>query len=134
MPYEALEPAIPSDYWMNKEKDPNGKAQHEKGAKLDAGKLRPALVFRGFARALEAVAEIGTFGANKYTDNGWLEVPRGQERYEDAHLRHKLKEWKGEELDPESQYSHLAHTAWNALAELELFLRGKENGRTTRGT
>lgn len=127
-------PEIPNDYWMNKheqrrEKDPNGLGQNEPGAKLDAGKQRPGLVLGGFSRALQAVTEIGTFGANKYTDNGWMAVKDGIRRYEDAGLRHKLARFSGEERDPESGFLHLAHEAWNILATLERVLREREDGR-----
>jgi len=105
------------------EQDPNGKAANEAGAKLDHGKLRAGLVLGGFSRALTAVAEVGTFGANKYTDNGWIEVPDGHQRYTDAMYRHLLTEQKGEALDPESGLLHAAHAAWNALARLDLLLR-----------
>lgn len=95
----------------------------DRGVKFDSGKPRVSLVLGGFSRALEAVSEVGTFGANKYTDDGWLSVPDGVARYSDAHLRHILKEQQGEVNDPESGLSHAAHTAWNALARLELLLR-----------
>lgn len=110
------------------EKDPTGKSAHEAGAKLDAGKVRPALVLGGFARALLEVAKVGTFGAAKYTDNGWTTVPNGEERYDDALLRHWLKEKMGEQNDPDSELLHKAHAAWNALATLDLLLRNRENG------
>lgn len=97
--------------------------QHAPGAKLDTGKVRPALVLDGFAKALLAVAEVGTFGANKYTDNGWKEVPNGLKRYKDAKYRHQLAEAAGETYDSESQLLHAAHEAWNALARLELLLK-----------
>lgn len=105
------------------EKDPSGIDQHTPGAKLDAGKLRPALVLNGFANALEAVVEVGTDGAAKYTDNGWKEVANGFARYEDAEGRHRLKRGKGETHDKDSGSLHLAHEAWNALAKLELYLK-----------
>lgn len=108
------------------ESDPTGRSAHEKGSKLDAGKVRPALVLGGFARALWAVAEIGTKGAAKYTDNGWQEVPNGVARYDDAKMRHWLKEKMGQELDADSEQMHAAHDAWNALARLDLLLREKE--------
>ena len=111
---------------MTQEKDPNGKSLHEPGAKADAGKIRPGLVFRSFARALWEVAEVGTYGAKKYSDDGWLSVPKASERYEDADLRHMLKRWMGEECDKDTDILHLAHQAWNALAKLELALRAKE--------
>lgn len=109
------------------EKDPTGREQHQPGAKLDAGKPRPALVLGGFARALLAVTAVGTFGAAKYTDNGWTSVPNGEERYDDANLRHWLKEKTGEAVDPDSELEHAAHAAWNALARLDLMLRKRES-------
>lgn len=111
---------------MNIEQDPNGVNSHTPGAKLDAGKPRPALVMRGFARALKEVVKIGTFGAKKYTDNGWEQVPNGYERYSDAMMRHWLDEATGEKLDPQSELMHAAHFAWNALATLELLVRKQE--------
>lgn len=107
------------------EADPCGKSPHESGAKLDKGKNRLDLVMSGFANALIAVGEIGTFGAAKYTDDGWMDVPNGQQRYTDAMLRHYFKESMGEYLDPDSRLTHAAHLAWNALARLELQLREK---------
>lgn len=97
--------------------------QHAPGAKLDAGKPRVALVLGGFSRALMAVSEVGTFGANKYSDNGWKSVENGLQRYSDALGRHLLKEAGGELTDDESGLLHAAHAAWNALARLELILR-----------
>ncbi len=107
--------------------DPNGLEPHDPGAKLDAGKIRPALVLGSFARALWAVSEIGTAGAKKYSDDGWTRVLGGEERYADAELRHLLKRCMGEEIDEDSGSLHLAHEAWNALAKLELCLRRKED-------
>lgn len=104
------------------ERDPTGKTAHEPGAKLDAGKPRPALVLGGFSRALSAVTDVGTFGARKYTPNGWRTVPNGVERYSEAMVRHWLAEAQGIESDPDSNLLHAAHLAWNALARLELML------------
>ena len=106
-----------------REKDPTGLDQHELGAKVDAGKNRLSLVMFGFANALQEVGMVGTFGANKYTDNGWLHVVDGQQRYTDAMLRHLFKEASGETIDQDSSMLHMAQTAWNALARLELYLR-----------
>jgi hypothetical protein len=112
------------------EKDPNGIDAHSPGAKLDAGKPMVSLVLGGFARALMEVAKVGTFGAKKYTPNGWMSVPNGIERYSDARSRHMLYEAMGETHDPDSNLLHAAHEAWNALARLELMLRekGASNG------
>ena len=91
------------------EKDPNGIEQHQPGAKLDAGKPM-AGVLGDFGLALMAVAEVGTFGAKKYSRGGWQSVPNGIERYTDAAWRHLLKESQ-EPHDRESGLSHAAHMA-----------------------
>jgi len=101
------------------EHDPHGKAAHEPGAKLDAGKLQAGLLF-DFRGALRAVAEVSDHGARKYSRGGWLSVPQAQERYTDALWRHLLAEG----ADADSGLDHLAHAAWNLLAILELRLRG----------
>ncbi|MCJ8337595.1 MAG: DUF5664 domain-containing protein [Pseudomonadales bacterium] len=108
---------------LHGEQTPDGIDQHEKGAKLDAGKPRLGLVLGDFGNALLAVGEVGTFGADKYTDHGWLEVVNGEARYTDALYRHMMKEGGGETVDKDSDLLHAAHTAWNALARLELKLR-----------
>lgn len=107
------------------EADPRGTAPHAPGAKLDAGKPRLGLVLGAFAHALEAVGYVGTFGAAKYSDDGWLSVPDGERRYTDALYRHLLAEARGEQADAESGLHHAAHAAWNALARLELALRAE---------
>lgn len=108
------------------EADPTGRKAGEPGAKLDQGKNRLGLVMFGFARALQAVGGVGTYGATKYSDNGWKDVPDGAARYTDAMLRHLLKEAEGETFDPSTGLAHAAQTAWNALARLELMLRKQE--------
>lgn len=108
------------------EADPTGKEQHEAGAKLDSGKNRLELVLGEFSRALWDVGLVGTFGANKYTDCGWLSVPNAIQRYGDAGLRHRLKQCMGETYDKDSNLRHAAHEAWNALARLELMIREDE--------
>lgn len=104
------------------EEDPTGRSPHEPGAKCDAGKSRPGLVINGFAHALKAVSWVGTFGATKYTPNGWRTVPDGIARYSDALHRHLLAEACGEKFDDDSGLMHAAHAAWNALARLELLI------------
>lgn len=93
------------------------------GMKYDGGKPRMALLFDGCPNALEAVASVLTFGAQKYAAHSWQSVPEGEERYKSALLRHLTAVGKGEELDPESGLHHLAHAACNALFILELALR-----------
>jgi hypothetical protein len=107
------------------EEDPNGINQHDPGAKLDKGKNRVALVLSGFSNAIEEVSKVGTYGAEKYSPNGWEKVDNGLERYDNAMLRHWLAEKRGEESDPDTELLHAAHAAWNSLAYLELKLREK---------
>ncbi len=111
--------AIAEDF----ERDPHGVDRKQAGAKLDAGKVRMDLLLADFPRALRAVAEVATAGAAKYTDHGWLRVPDGQRRYTAALGRHLLDEHCGETHDAGTGLPHAAHTAWNALARLELALR-----------
>lgn len=96
------------------------------GMKYDGGKPRMALVFDGMPRALEAVGQVLTFGAQKYAAHSWQTVPEGEERYKSALLRHLTAVGRGEELDSESGLHHLAHAACNALFILELELRKRD--------
>ena len=123
---EGMVPSVDKIPLKKPEQDRDGLAQHAPGAKLDFGKVRPALVLGGFARALLRVSDVGTGGAIKYTDNGWMEVVDGEDRYDDAKLRHWLKEKTGQALDPDTKIEHAAHECWNSLARLELMLRNKE--------
>jgi len=108
------------------ERDPSGTDPHAPGAKMDAGKLRVGLVLGSFVNALEEVSSVGTIGAAKYSDDGWLAVPDGVNRYTDAMLRHLLKEWQGERVDADTEQLHAAQVAWNALARLELMMRSAD--------
>lgn len=96
------------------------------GIKLDGEKNRLGLVLCGFSRALVEVGKVGTFGANKYADDGWVSVPNGEQRYTDALMRHLFASATGDYADHESGLSHWAHVAWNALAVLDLMIRNSE--------
>lgn len=106
--------------------DPNGKSPHEAGSKLDAGKNRLGLVLGGFTLALQEVGRVGTYGAEKYTPDGWRSVPDGLNRYTDAMYRHLLAEAAGEHADADTGIAHAAHAAWNALARLHFLLEGEQ--------
>lgn len=139
MPYE---PDLPGHRGLNKEKDPHGTAAKEPGAKLDAGK---APIFQGvldyFPRAVMAVAELSAYGSHKYSWKGWEKVPDGVKRYADAGGRHITREaiegpWDLDARnDPEfpADILHKTQKAWNALAELELYLRELELRTGKRG-
>jgi hypothetical protein len=109
---------------MATDRDPHGLDPHAPGAKLDAGKPMVGLMLRGFPRALRAVAQVTTYGAQKYSPNGWQFVPDGEARYTDAMGRHLLLETEEGPYDGESGQLHAAMVAWNALARLELLIRG----------
>ena len=96
------------------------------GAKLDADKLRVDLVLDSFSLALIEVAKVAGYGARKYSEGGWQHVEQGEQRYRAAAGRHRLKRVR-ETHDPDSHILHLAHEAWNVLAELELALRKEGN-------
>lgn len=102
-----------------------------KGKKFDLGKPPVTQMLKQFPRAIKAVAAVSEYGHKKYgeaeNDNrwdNWEHVENAEFRYAQAKGRHLLEE-EGE-YDKESGHLHLAHTAWNTLAELELRLRKKE--------
>lgn len=109
------------------EYDPTGVGQHDAGAKLDGGKPMAGRLLGMFSNALSAVAEVGTYGATKYSEGGWQFVEDGVKRYEDAQMRHWLKRHQGELCDPDTDMLHAAHEAWNALAKLELMMREEDD-------
>ena len=87
------------------------------GLKYDKGKLLMTLVQPSFVRG---VAEVLTFGANKYKPNSWQTVEDAKRRYEDALYRHWLAYLDGEQVDSESGLEHLKHLACNAMFLLHL--------------
>lgn len=99
--------------------------------KMDMGKVP---VWQGFLnyfpRAIIATALVSEYGKRKYAPDaeefnfGWRDVANGLNRYLDADARHMLKRaipTQGE-YDDESELAHLAHKAWNVMAELETAL------------
>ena len=106
--------------------DPQGLKAGDPGAKFDAGKVRPSLILSGMPRAILAVAEVGTYGAEKYSEGSWRHVDDGIRRYTDAMDRHRVKEGI-ESHDDDSGLLHAAQVAWNALARLELMLREQDS-------
>ena len=80
-----------------------------------AGKARLDLVPTA---AIEQIAQVLTFGAGKYGDNNWCRGARWG-RYYSALLRHVFAWWRGENLDPETGLSHLAHAGCCLLFLME---------------
>jgi hypothetical protein len=59
--------------------------------------------------AVGAVVRVLTFGARKYSPDGWRLVPESRRRYFAAAQRHLTAWWQGERTDSESGEHHLAH-------------------------
>jgi hypothetical protein len=95
----------------------------DEGAKYDSDKPDITFVFEYFPRALLEVARVAEFGAQKYARGNWVHVKDNQRRYEAALGRHLLNKYIEGDNDKDSSLLHLAHSAWNALAVLELKLR-----------
>ena len=59
---------------------------------------------------LEETAKVLTFGAQKYSAHNWAQGASWS-RYFSAMMRHMWAWWRGEDNDPETGFSHLAHAA-----------------------
>ena len=92
--------------------------------KLDNGKTRWDLLP---VDALEAVAQVLTFGVHKYGDDNWRSGNPDHNRIQASLLRHYRDYKKGIDLDSESGMPHLAHMATNAIFLLEYHLNNVGN-------
>lgn len=97
------------------------------GAKANKNKAQLSLLFKQFPKALEAIVRCSEYGHEKYkeTDFDYLNYTRvegGSKTYADASLRHRIETGN----DFESGLPHQFHSAWNALAELELWIKENE--------
>ncbi len=100
--------ATPADTWTQ-------------GTKHDGDKLRWDLAPWD---AVGSFVEILTFGARKYSDRNW-EKGIKHSRLFAATQRHLTAWWQGEDLDPETGKSHLAHAACDVLFMLAFVVRGR---------
>lgn len=75
------------------------------GVKFDQGKPRMDLLD---ARAIEQLSLVLTFGAEKYAAHNWRKG-LSKSRLLAAALRHLFAYLRGEDSDPESGLSHVAH-------------------------
>lgn len=103
----------------------NAEGINEESVKNDSEKLRVYQILSDFDIALLEVITVGEYGAEKYALHNWKHVEKGYMRYSDAMMRHILCELSGEVYDSESKLFHAAHTAWNALARLQLLMGGE---------
>ena len=72
------------------------------------------------ATAIDELAKVMTFGAQKYGQNTWQGVDNGLERYRAALLRHTFAIQRGEIYDDESGLPHAAHAMCCAAFIIEL--------------
>lgn len=92
-------------------------------AKFDGEKPRADLLP---SAPLLMIAEVLTFGAKKYAAHNWR-AGFDQSRLIGAALRHLLAYNDGEDTDPESGLSHLAHLGCCVLFMLEQQAKGTGN-------
>ena len=80
--------------------------------KYDKDKVRMDLVP---LECIESIAKVLTYGANKYEENSWQELPDFWKRYKAALLRHLTAIDKGELIDKESGLYHIDQVLTNAM-------------------
>jgi hypothetical protein len=109
---------------MNKYNDPKG---HAGSLKTPLGLIPPT--------AMEQVAWAHKLGADKYGPWNWRETGVCASTYVNAIMRH-LNAWRdGEDLDPESGFSHLAHIACSCNILMDAAAVGKlQDDRNKRPT
>ncbi len=90
------------------------------GKKFDDGKL-PYDLLPG--DAVEEIVKVLQFGATKYGERNWEKGMKWNRPFA-ALMRHMWAWWKGEEKDPETGLSHLAHAGCCILFLLSYTLRG----------
>lgn len=98
------------------------------GQKFNQHKLPIDIVIsRQFPNALKAISCATEFGHSKYPEDvdylNFSRVENGVQKYADACQRHNMEKYS---VDSDSGLPHIFHKAWNAMAELEMYL--KEEG------
>ena len=88
--------------------------------KFDADKVRVELLS---VDAMNEIAKVMTFGAKKYADHNWRNGFNWSRLY-GAALRHLFAHLNGEDKDPESGLSHLAHAGCCIQFLIEHEVRG----------
>lgn len=84
----------------------------EQGLRFNDNKLRYDLME---PYAIQELARVFTFGANKYAANNWLKGMDWTKCL--ASLKRHIAAWElGQDYDEETKCFHMAHAAWNALA------------------
>ena len=101
------------------------------GIKYDSAKPKMNLLP---PKAILEVAKVLTFGAEKYDAENWRKLDDLQNRYTAGALRHIFAHMDGEELDPETNLSHLAHALCCLLFKLEIKLEERIKEEESRET
>lgn len=101
----------------------------EYGKKFDEEKPRMHLLP---SKSMFEVANVLTFGAQKYDEENWRKLENLQDRYSSGALRHIFAHIDGSELDEESGFSHLAHAICCLLFKLEIELEQKSEKERLR--
>ncbi len=99
---------------------PSPDATSQVALKFDKSKVRMELLS---APALEAIAEVLTFGAQKYADNNWRKG-FAWSRLFGALFRHSFAALRGEDRDPETGLLHMAHAGCCVMFILEHMICG----------
>ncbi len=85
---------------------------NKEAGRFDDGKVRHDLIP---AWAIEELARVYTYGAEKYDDNNWWKGMKWTKVM--GPLERHYNKWKrGSVIDRESGVYHLAQVAWNAIA------------------
>lgn len=92
----------------------------KQGVKFDNGKSRLDLVP---PEGVLGVADILAVGAKKYAARNWEKGMEWSRPYAAAQ-RHLYAWWSGEDRDPDTGYSHLAHAACNIFFLIAYEARG----------
>lgn len=90
------------------------------GTKYDEGKIRLELLS---VPALIEIGKVMTFGATKYDDHNWRKGFKWSRLY-GALLRHIFAHLNGQDKDPETGISHLAHAGCCLMFLLEHEISG----------
>lgn len=88
--------------------------------RFNDGKPKLSYFRRSFFKALEAIARVKEFGANKYEDGNWRLGDKPDSEYLDSCDRHMDHFLQGEVYDQDSGCHHLGHAIWNLCALYEL--------------
>jgi len=78
--------------------------------------------------AMDEVARVYAFGAEKYASHNWRKGYEWSKSFSSL-CRHIFAFWRGDDRDPESGLSHLAHAAFHVLGMLSFWLDPERYGQ-----